>query len=159
MQREQRLQRELLKLMKSPPQGVSVSSNYTSANVLEAALMGPDDSPYRDGIFNLEIHIPDNYPFCPPSIKFVTKVYHPNIDDNGRICLDLIQMPPKGRWRPTIGIEGLLIAVRTLLSSPNPQDPLMIEIAEEFMNNNGEFVEKAKSYCQKYAVIRTDSAL
>lgn len=76
--------------------------------------------------------VPDAYPIMPPSIKFLTKVYHPNIDDSGRICLDLIKMPPKGSWRPTIGIEALLIAVRMLLESPNAEDPLMVDIAQEY---------------------------
>ncbi|GJQ86950.1 hypothetical protein Trydic_g5166 [Trypoxylus dichotomus] len=151
MQKEQRLKRELMKIEKNPPKGVSVSPKEDNLNILEVTLIGPESSPYKDGIFKLEIHISDNYPFSPPSIRFLTKVYHPNIDEGGRICLDLMKMPPKGSWRPTIGIESLLIAIQMLLQNPNPNDPLMADIAEEFMNEKGEFERKAKLWCEKYA--------
>ncbi|KAI4467174.1 ubiquitin-conjugating enzyme e2 [Holotrichia oblita] len=151
MQREQRLKRELSKIEKKPPKGISVAPKEDKLNILEASLIGPENSPYSDGLFKLEILIPDNYPFSPPSIKFLTKVYHPNIDDNGRICLDLIKMPPGGNWKPTIGIEGLLIAIQMLLQNPNPNDPLMVDIAEEFVNERKEFEKKAKLWCDKYA--------
>ncbi|RZC37594.1 UQ con domain containing protein [Asbolus verrucosus] len=148
---QQRLSRELAKISNSPPPGISVSPKNDKLNVLDAQIIGPENTPYRNGIFKLEILIPGKYPFTPPSIKFVTKVYHPNIDDNGRICLDLIKMPPKGSWRPTIGLEGLLIAVRMLLESPNPDDPLMADIAEEYKTCNSEFVRKAKLFTEKHA--------
>ena len=61
----------------------------------------------------------------PPQLKFLTKVYHPNIDHStGLICLDLLKMPPQGKWRPTHNISLILIAVQQLLSDPNPSDPL-----------------------------------
>lgn len=150
MQR-QRLMRELDKMSKHPPTGICVTPKDDNLKILEANILGPDDSPYKNGVFNLEIAIPDNYPFFPPSIKFNTKVYHPNIDDEGRICLDLIKTPPKGRWRPTIGLEGLLVAIRMLLQTPNPDDPLMAEIAEEFQCNRKEFDRKVMDYVEKYA--------
>lgn len=148
---KQRLGRELSQLAASPPQGISVSAKNDDLKVLEAQVIGPEGTPYENGLFKLEISIPEKYPFVPPSIKFVTKVYHPNIDDNGRICLDLIKMPPSGNWRPTIGLEGLLIAIRMLLESPNPDDPLMADIANEYKGMNSEFLKKAKGYTKKYA--------
>lgn len=61
----------------------------------------------------------------PPQLKFITKVYHPNIDNTtGLICLDLLKMPPQGKWRPIINLSALLTAVQQLLSDPNPHDPL-----------------------------------
>uniref|UniRef100_A0A6P7GH82 Ubiquitin-conjugating enzyme E2 T n=1 Tax=Diabrotica virgifera virgifera TaxID=50390 RepID=A0A6P7GH82_DIAVI len=149
MQR-QRLSRELLKMSSSPPQGICVYSKDEQYH-LEAKLTGPQDSPYKNGVFTLDIIVPEKYPFSPPSITFVTKIYHPNIDDNGRICLDLIKMPPTGSWKPTIGLEGLLTAIRMLLECPNPDDPLMADIAEEFKNHHQIFLEKAKSFTEKYA--------
>lgn len=144
--------KELAKLAKSPPTGICVSNEQVDqCNKLQATVLGPEDSPYSQGLFQLEILVPDNYPFSPPSIRFVTKVYHPNIDDKGRICLDLLKMPPKGSWRPTIGIEGLLIAVRMLLANPNVNDPLMTEIADECRNNKAEFEGNAKRFTEKYA--------
>lgn len=149
---QQRLNKELTKLTNTPPQGICVfRKDDNNSNILEAKLTGPENSPYKTGIFTIEILIPDNYPFSPPNIKFITKVYHPNIDDNGRICLDLIKMPPTGSWKPTISLEGLLIAVRMLLESPNADDPLMDSIAKEYKNNYEEYVQKAIDFTEKFA--------
>lgn len=151
MQRQARLGRELAKISNSDSKGICVFPKDDNLQILEAQITGPEGTPYEKGVFKLEIMVPEKYPFTPPSIKFLTKIYHPNIDDNGRICLDLIKMPPKGGWKPTIGIEALLIAIRMLLESPNPEDPLMADIAEEYKRYNADFVTKAKAYTEKYA--------
>ncbi|KAK4884793.1 hypothetical protein RN001_001064 [Aquatica leii] len=135
MQKQQRLLKELGKISRLPPKGISLCAKDEKLNILEANILGPEN----------------NYPFSPPSIKFLTKVYHPNIDDNGRICLDLMKMPPKGSWKPTIGLEGLLIAIRMLLESPNPDDPLMTDIAEEFKSDKEEYIRKAKLFTKEHA--------
>lgn len=65
------------------------------------------------------------YPMDPPQLKFLTKVYHPNIDNTtGLICLDLLKMPPQGKWRPIINLSLILTSIQQLLSEPNPHDPL-----------------------------------
>lgn len=147
---QQRISRELSKITKNPPPGICVFQTE-KLNLIEAKITGPPQTPYADGVFTLEILIPVKYPFSPPSIKFLTKLYHPNIDDNGRICLDLLKMPPSGNWKPTIGLEGLLIAIRSLLENPNPDDPLMADIAEEFKNYKEEFTRKARHMTNQYA--------
>ncbi|XP_018324945.1 ubiquitin-conjugating enzyme E2 T-like [Agrilus planipennis] len=152
MQRTQRLTKELAKITQNPPSGISLSPLNDNLDYFQASLVGPNGTPYEQAVFNLEIVIPQNYPFSPPSVKFKTKIYHPNIDDTGRICLDLLKMPPKGCWKPTIGLEGLLIAIRMLLEHPNPEDPLMIEIAEEFKNNYSQFISVAREYSKQYAI-------
>lgn len=57
-------------------------------------ITGPEDSPYEDGIFELDLSVTNRYPFEPPKLRFITPIYHPNIDSTGRICLDLLKMPP-----------------------------------------------------------------
>lgn len=68
------------------------------------------------------------YPFEPPKVRFVTKIYHCNIDSGGRICLDTLRMPPKGSWTPSINISTLLSTIRLLLSQPNADDGLDADI-------------------------------
>jgi ubiquitin-conjugating enzyme E2 D/E len=68
--------------------------------------MGPDDSPYSGGVFFLNINFPTDYPFKPPKVNFVTRIYHPNINQNGAICLDIL----KDQWSPALTIsKGTII--------------------------------------------------
>lgn len=97
-------------------------------NELEAQIQGPEGSPYEKGIFKLSISIPDRYPFEPPKVRFVTPIYHPNIDSAGRICLDTLKMRPKGSWLPSVNLCTLLTTLRLLLAEPNPDDGLMADI-------------------------------
>lgn len=144
MQKASRLKRELARLVENPPEGICCYPKTDNTDVLTASIIGPRSSPYEGGLFQLEVEIPEHYPFEPPRIKFLTPVYHPNIDGSGRICMDLLKMPPKGGWKPTINLENLLVAVQLLLGNPNPDDPLMADIAEEYRFNKTEFERKAR---------------
>merc|ERR1712173_300436 len=79
-----------------------------------------------------------------PQVLFTTKIYHPNIDTSGRICLDLLKMPPQGSWKPNLNISLILKSIGLLLSEPNPDDPLMADIAHEYTVNPLLFKQKAK---------------
>ncbi|KAK0086135.1 hypothetical protein PV325_003717 [Microctonus aethiopoides] len=146
-----RLQREINKLRENPPEGIACYQKDDQMNHLIATILGPIGSPYEGGVFKLEVEVDDNYPFEPPSIKFITPIYHPNIDTGGRICMDLLKMPPNGGWKPTITLENLFIAVKLLLGNPNPDDPLMPDIATEYRFEKLEFEKKARSYTKEYA--------
>ena len=93
--------------------------------------MGPSDSPYQDGVFHLNIHFPTDYPFKPPKITFITKIYHPNINSNGVICLDIL----KNQWSPALTISKVLLSICSLICDPNPDDPLVPEIANLYKSN------------------------
>lgn len=122
-----------------------------SCIILFLGVIGAIGSPYENGIFEINIDVPSDYPFLPPRLRFVTKIYHPNIDDAGRICLDILKLQPAGNWRPTVRIEGVLIAVQLLMVQPNPDNPLVSEIANEYKFNKLEFERKAKEWTLKYA--------
>lgn len=149
MQRSSRLKRELERLVQNPIEGICCYPKSNDLSNLVATIIGPTGTPYSGGIFQLEVNIPDQYPFEPPRITFQTPVYHPNIDDKGRICMDLLNMPPKGSWKPTIGLKNLLDAVQCLLENPNPEDPLMADIAEEYKFNRQEFERKARNLTER----------
>nr|XP_058917333.1 ubiquitin-conjugating enzyme E2 D2 isoform X7 [Kogia breviceps] len=87
--------------------------------------MGPNDSPYQGGVFFLTIHFPTDYPFKPPKVAFTTRIYHPNINSNGSICLDIL----RSQWSPALTISKVLLSICSLLCDPNPDDPLVPEIA------------------------------
>ena len=89
---------------------------------------GASNTPYSGGRWLIEFMYPDNYPFSPPLVRFLTPIYHPNIDSTGRICLDVLNLPPKGCWSPSYTVSSLLLSLQALLSDPNPNDPLMADI-------------------------------
>ncbi|KAG8451102.1 hypothetical protein GDO86_003390 [Hymenochirus boettgeri] len=145
MQRASRLNRELQLLNKEPPPGVTCWQQEGSMDDLRAQVVGGLGTPYEGGIFNLEIIIPERYPFEPPKIRFLTPIYHPNIDSAGRICLDILKLPPKGAWRPALNISTVLTSIQLLMSEPNPDDPLMADISSRVQVQQGNILVQ----CQK----------
>lgn len=86
-----RIKKELEEISRDPPANCSAGPNDDDMFHWEAMIMGPSDSPYQGGVFKLNINFPIDYPFKPPKIVFITKIYHPNINSNGAICLDILK--------------------------------------------------------------------
>ena len=86
------------------------------------------DTPYAGGLFRLEISIPQRYPFEPPVVRFMTPIYHPNVDTAGRICLDLLKSQPRGTWKPSVSLSALLTSIQLLMAEPNPDDGLLPDV-------------------------------
>jgi ubiquitin-conjugating enzyme E2 D/E len=116
----------------------------------KAIIIGPDDTPYEKGHYELFIYFADDYPFRPPKVSFITKIYHPNINANGGICLDIL----KDSWSPALTISKILLSISSLLSDPNPDDPLVPEVAKIYRENYQKFLKTAKEYNQKYALLK-----
>ncbi|XP_015856500.1 ubiquitin-conjugating enzyme E2 T isoform X2 [Peromyscus maniculatus bairdii] len=114
-------------------------------------ILGGANTPYEKGVFTLEVILPDRYPFEPPQIRFLTPIYHPNIDSNGRICLDVLKLPPKGAWRPSLNIATVLTSIQLLMAEPNPDDPLMADISSEFKYNKIAFLKNARQWTETHA--------
>ncbi|XP_014290974.1 ubiquitin-conjugating enzyme E2 T [Halyomorpha halys] len=154
-----RLRKELESFVKDPPSGIfcCIRDNFTT--ILDANIIGPPGSPYEEGVFHLEVQLPKEYPFQPPRVVFITPIYHPNIDESGRICLDLLKLPPSGSWRCTTTIANVLIAVQCLLASPNPSDPLNPEIAALMQSDMKQFEKIAKEHTLKYCRLGSLSVL
>ena len=144
-----RLKLEENELITNPPSNCSAGPISDDLLQWNASIIGPSDSPYAGGLFKLNITIPIKYPFSPPKIVFTTKIYHPNISYNGSICLDLL----KTEWSPVLTISKILLSICSLLTDPNPDDPLVPSIAELYKTNIDEFNIKAKEWTQTYALI------
>ncbi len=142
-----RIQRELMELKKDAPESCSAGPIGENLYQWEGMIMGPSESPFAGGIFALEIHFPSDYPFKPPKVLFKTKIYHPNIHPNGHICLDIL----KDQWSPALTIAKVLLSICSLLTDPNPNDPLCPDIAKEYVNNRAEYEEKARNWTVTYA--------
>merc|ERR1712187_496960 len=105
-------------------------------------------SPYEGGVFEIDIVIPAQYPFEPPKMKFLTKIWHPNISSQtGAICLDVLGK----EWSPALTIRTALLSIQALLSAPEPSDPQDAEVAEMYKNNRDEFKRTAKYWTETFA--------
>jgi ubiquitin-conjugating enzyme E2 D/E len=112
-----------------------------------ATIIGPKDSVYEGGVFILHIDFPQNYPFKPPQVTFKTKIFHPNISSSGSICLDILQ----SQWSPALTICKTLLSISSLLTDPNPDDPLDATAGKMYKNDLDSFKKKAKEMTELYA--------
>lgn len=143
-----RIHKELEELRADPPSNCSAGPSGDDIYNWDATIMGPEGSVYAGGIFQLSIIFPSNYPFKAPKIKFVTRIYHPNINSAGGICLDVL----KDAWSPALTISKILLSICSLLDDPNPDDPLVPDIAEQYRNNRVAYDVTAREWTQLYAV-------
>uniref|UniRef100_A0A6N2KE80 UBC core domain-containing protein n=1 Tax=Salix viminalis TaxID=40686 RepID=A0A6N2KE80_SALVM len=177
-----RILKELKDLQKDPPTSCSAGPVAEDMFHWQATIMGPADSPYAGGVFLVTIHFPPDYPFKPPKVAFRTKVFHPNINSNGSICLDIL----KEQWSPALTISKIfihvhclqnvpmcnvtalklacqsmlmcidsnevLLSICSLLTDPNPDDPLVPEIAHMYKTDRAKYEATARSWTQKYAM-------
>lgn len=145
---QKRIQKELQDLRKDAP--LNCSAGPISPEDMfrwEGIIVGPDDTPYAGGIFDMKILFPVDYPFKPPTVTFTTKIYHPNINQAGGICLDIL----KTQWSPALTISKVLLSVCSMLSDPNPDDPLMPEIATQYKVDRAAYNSTARSWTLQYA--------
>ncbi|KAJ0113437.1 hypothetical protein Patl1_00554 [Pistacia atlantica] len=205
-----RILKELKDLQKDPPTSCSAGPVDEDMFHWQATIMGPTDSPYAGGVFLVTIHFPPDYPFKPPKVAFRTKVFHPNINSNGSICLDIL----KEQWSPALTISKnlltssasiaqcrisfkwaiqpifvfeineivlradaremfasvkssvvsanssngfslpvrVLLSICSLLTDPNPDDPLVPEIAHMYKTDRAKYESTARSWTQKYGM-------
>jgi ubiquitin-conjugating enzyme E2 A len=99
-------------------------------------IKGPINTPFEDGIFDLQLRFDDDYPIKPPSIRFLTPMFHPNIYRDGKICVDILQ---SHEWSPAQNIRTILISIISLLMDPNPHSPANREASELYIRDNREY--------------------
>jgi ubiquitin-conjugating enzyme E2 D/E len=143
---QRRLKKEYDKLKNDPIENCSAGfeNDITKWN---ATIFGPTDTPYSGGVFHLNIEFGKDYPYKPPTVYFTTPIYHCNINSRGTICLDLL----KTNWSPSLTVGKLLLSICSLLAEPNPDDPLVADIANLYKNNRKLHDINAKNYTEKYA--------
>lgn len=103
-------------------------------------LTRPADTPFEDGTFKLLLTFDESYPNRPPTVKFLSKMFHPNVYANGELCLDILQ----NRWSPTYDVAAILTSIQSLLHDPNPNSPANAEAASLYRENMKEYVRRVK---------------
>ena len=137
-----RISKELEELTSDPPSNCSAGPKGDNIYEWQATIIGPSETPYAGGIFQLDIYFPGDYPFKPPKIKFITRIFHPNINRYGNICLDILDK----QWSPALTINKVLLSISSLLSDPNADDPLDVRAAQLYNENREEFNQTARTY-------------
>ncbi|GFR27607.1 ubiquitin-conjugating enzyme E2 N [Trichonephila clavata] len=143
-----RIIKETQRLMAEPVPGISAIPDECNARYFHVVVAGPEESPFEGGVFKLELFLPEEYPMSAPKVRFMTKIYHPNIDKLGRICLDIL----KDKWSPALQIRTVLLSIQALLSAPNPDDPLANDVAEQWKINEAEAIKTAREWTRLYAM-------
>jgi len=100
----------------------------------------PVDGMYKGASFNFTINIPNSYPYDPPKVHCDTLIYHPNIDFEGHVCLNILRQ----EWMPVLSIGSVIFGLMTLFLEPNPDDPLNKEAAQLMNSNFAEFQRNVK---------------
>mmetsp|Transcript_74847 Transcript_74847/g.200672 ORF Transcript_74847/g.200672 Transcript_74847/m.200672 type:complete len:165 (+) Transcript_74847:2-496(+) len=142
-----RIQKELAEISLDPPCNCSAGPKGDNLFEWVSTIMGPSNSPYAGGVFFLDIHFSQDYPFKPPKITFRTKIYHCNISSSGAICLDIL----KDNWSPALTISKVLLSICSLLTDANPNDPLVANIAQQYLHDREGHDRIAAEWTKKYA--------
>ncbi|PVF92162.1 hypothetical protein CPB86DRAFT_791436, partial [Serendipita vermifera] len=143
-----RLQKEVADLRADKVSNISIELVEESLTHLIGTFTGPPDTPYEGGTYEVDITIPQTYPFSPPKMKFLTKLYHPNVSSaSGAICLDIL----KDAWSPVLTLKSTMISLQSLLCSPEPKDPQDAEVAKHYLTDREGFEDTARYWAEIYA--------
>ncbi|XP_031695502.1 ubiquitin-conjugating enzyme E2 L3-like, partial [Anarrhichthys ocellatus] len=124
------------------------SIQVDDSNILNwQGLLVPDCPPYDKGAFRIELIFPAEYPFKPPKVTFKTKIYHPNIDEKGQVCLPIISVE---NWKPATKTEQVISNLIALVNTPQPEHPLRADLAEEYSKDRAKFMKNAEEFTKKH---------
>ncbi len=143
-----RIKRELDDLRADPPSSCSAGPVGEDLFRWKGCIFGPSDSPFAGGIFKLTIQFPVDYPFRAPHVQFATRIYHPNINSAGLICIDSL----KAGWSPALTISKILLGITSMLTDPNPDDPFVPDIARLYREDKAAYEEEARRWTMMYAI-------
>jgi len=146
-----RLQKELMALMMNSDDGISAFPDSDNMLNWTATITGTQSTPYEGLSYSLTLAFPANYPCSPPTIKFITPCFHPNVDVHGNICLDILQ----DKWSAVYDVRATLVSLRSLLGEPNNESPLNALAASLWGKDDTEF---QKHVLKKHAEGNTQNA-
>uniref|UniRef100_A0AAQ4QNZ2 UBC core domain-containing protein n=1 Tax=Gasterosteus aculeatus aculeatus TaxID=481459 RepID=A0AAQ4QNZ2_GASAC len=168
-----RLMRDFKRLQEDPPAGVSGAPSENNIMAWNAVIFGPEGTPFEDGTFKLIVEFTEEYPNKPPTVRFVSKMFHPNgrfillscgslhccyfcvvfdcvvffptVYADGSICLDILQ----NRWSPTYDVSSILTSIQSLLDEPNPNSPANSQAAQLYQENKREYEKRVSAIVEQ----------
>jgi len=135
-----RLMRDFKKLQEDPPTSIMAAPQEDNIMSWQAVIFGPEDTPWEGGVFKLSMEFNEEYPNKPPVVKFQTKIFHPNVYNDGAICLDVLQ----NQWSSIYDISAILTSIQSLLCDPNPNSPANSEAAKLYTDDRKEYYRRVK---------------
>ena len=138
---QKRLMRDFKKITADAPAGISAAPIDMNIMKWQAVIFGPEETPWSGGTFKLLIDFSEEYPNKPPNVQFETKMFHPNVYVDGRICIDIL----KSQWSPIFDIGHILISIQSLLSDPNPDSPANPEASKLFQEDRREYNRRVRA--------------
>lgn len=153
------LKRQLKELSKSPVDGFSAGL-VDDQNVYEweVCVMGPSGTPYEGGLFRARLSFPRTYPQRPPTLRFTSSIWHPNVYPDGSVCISILHEPgddeygyeqAEERWLPVHTVETIMLSVISMLASPNTDSPANVEAAREYRDKPDDFYKRVQRCVRK----------
>lgn len=142
-----RIHREIADLKKEDLGSITLAPSDDNLFSWTATIPGPEGSVYEEGLFHVEITLAHDYPFSAPRVTFRTRIYHMNINERGNICIDIL----KHNWSPALSLFKVILSISSLLTDPNPKDPLVPSIATEYVRNRIQHNRTARKWTELYA--------
>ena len=154
-----RINKDLKDIQKNPLEGIYVELKDES-NPFEWIIYmeGPTETPFEGGVFKLEMKFPDNYPQMPPSLRFLSEFWHPNVYGNGNVCISILHPPgddptsgelASERWCPTQSVDTILLSVQSMLSEPNMFSPANTDAMKQLRDHKSDYLKKCKVISEK----------
>eukprot|EP00033_Pygsuia_biforma_P000480 GCRY01000566.1.p1 GENE.GCRY01000566.1~~GCRY01000566.1.p1 ORF type:complete len:156 (-),score=9.15 GCRY01000566.1:273-740(-) len=141
-----RLLSDLKNLQENPPEGISASpASDSNLFVWEGVIFGPEDTPWEGGCFGLRLMFSEQYPAKPPRVRFTSTMFHPNVFNDGTLCLDIIQ----DQWSPIYTVASILTSIQSMLNDPNPDSPANPEASKLFVENFKEYKRRVRKCAEK----------
>ncbi|KAJ5077563.1 ubiquitin-conjugating enzyme e2 2 [Anaeramoeba ignava] len=140
-----RLMRDFQKLQNDPPIGLCASPDKENIMEWTALIFGPEDTPWEGGTFRLSLVFTSEYPDKPPKVKFLSKIFHPNVYNDGSICLDIL----KDQWSPIYDTGAILTSIQSLLTDPNPSSPANAIAAKLYEHSRSEYEKKVRQIVEE----------
>lgn len=147
-------------LAKNPIDLVSVGlADDSNLYDWEILIMGPDGTLYEGGFFKARLVFPKDFPNMPPTMTFVSEMWHPNVYEDGKVCISILHPPGEDamnsqesadeRWRPILGVEQILMSVISMLNDPNDESPANLDAAVMWRNDREAFKKKVRQVVRK----------